>query len=315
MKRQKYIVYVTRDEQGNLQKTPVPMQYAYIFLAVAFVGLFTITGLAGSYTRMLLKTERFNQLRSEREMLRRDYQQLQNEAHQKDIQVASLGSLANEVSALYGLRQSKLLTSKATVPAAETSDGLSNEAYVQSLDQLYALRSTALSGTAASALSAGLGDSQTLKDWVRLADAPSLWPVVGRITSSFGERSDPMGGEGEFHRGIDISAPYGEPVHATADGTVESAGTVSGYGREILLDNGHSIQTLYAHLSSVIVGPGETVERGQIIGYVGQSGRSTGPHLHYEIHVHNTPVNPHRYMRVTMQQLASSGQPGPDTAN
>ena len=248
-------------------------------------------------------------------MLRRDYQQLQNEAHQKDIQVASLGSLANEVSALYGLRQSKLLTSKATVPAAETSDGLSNEAYVQSLDQLYALRSTALSGTAASALSAGLGDSQTLKDWVRLADAPSLWPVVGRITSSFGERSDPMGGEGEFHRGIDISAPYGEPVHATADGTVESAGTVSGYGREILLDNGHSIQTLYAHLSSVIVGPGETVERGQIIGYVGQSGRSTGPHLHYEIHVHNTPVNPHRYMRVTMQQLASSGQPGPDTAN
>lgn len=306
MRKQQYIVYVTRDEQGHLQKVPIPMRYAYVFLAVAVVGLFTITGLAGSYTRMLLKTEHFNQLRSEREMLRRDYQQLQNETQQKDLQVASLGSLANEVSALYGLRQSKLLTAKATTPAPDASDGLSNAAYAKSLDQLYALRATALSGVAAQALSAGLGPSETLTDWVRLADAPSLWPVVGRVTSSFGERTDPMGGEGEFHRGIDIAAGYGDAVRATADGVVESAGMVSGYGREIELDHGHGIQTLYAHLSSVIVAPGETVGRGQIIGYVGQSGRSTGPHLHYEVHIHNTPVNPHRYMRTTMQQLAAT---------
>lgn len=309
MRKQKYIIYVTRDEQGHLQKMPIPMRYAYVFVAAAFVGLFTITGLAGSYTRMLLKTERFNQIRSEREALRRDYQLLQTETHQKDIQVASLGSLANEVSALYGLRQSKLLTAKTLATVAdgvdETEGGLSNDAYVSSLDELGALRNTALSGVAANALSAGLGTGDTLADWVRLADAPSLWPVMGRVTSSFGQRKDPLGNGGEFHRGIDIAADYGDAVHATADGVVETAAMGTGYGREVILNHGHGIQTLYAHLSAFAVSAGETVSRGEIIGYIGQSGRSTGPHLHYEVRVHETAVNPYRYMRITMQQLAS----------
>ncbi len=309
MKKQKYIIYVTRDEQGHLQKMPIPMRYAYVFVAAAFVGLFTITGLAGSYSRMLMKTERFNQLRSEREALRRDYQVLQNQTQQKDIQVASLGSLANEVSALYGLRQSKMLTAKTLVAAnsddAETDDTTGNDGYTNSLDELGALRTTALSGVAASALSAGLGSADTLADWVRLADAPSLWPVMGRVTSSFGERKDPLGAGGEFHRGIDISAAYGEPVHATADGVVERAAMGTGYGREVILNHGHGVQTLYAHLSAFAVAAGETVSRGQIIGYIGLSGRSTGPHLHYEVRIDDTPVNPYRYMRITTQQMAS----------
>lgn len=315
MRKRNYIVYVTRDEQGHLHKVPIPMHYAYVFVAAAVVGLFTLTGLAGSYTRMLLKTEHFNQVRSESEALRRDYQKLQSETHQKDMQVASLGSLASEVSALYGLRQSKLLTPKIVAPAAGsvdsagTSDTLSGDGYTASLDQFYALRTSALSGVAANALSAGLGSSDTLTDWVRLADAPSLWPVMGRVTSSFGERTDPLGGEGEFHRGIDIAAGYGDAVRATADGVVQSAGMASGYGREIIVNHGHGMQTLYAHLSAITVAAGENVGRGQIIGYVGQSGRATGPHLHYEVRINDTPVNPHRYMRVTVQQLATSQTP------
>lgn len=307
MKKRQYIVYVTRDEQGHLQKVPIPMRYAYVFVAAAAVGLFTITGLAGSYSRMLLKTEHFNQIRSEREALRRDYQQLQSETHEKDVQVASLGSLANEVSALYGLRQSKLLAAKSAATTVDSSDSLSSDDYATSVDQLDALRTTALSGVAAGALSVGLGSSDTLTDWVRLADAPSLWPVMGRITSSFGERTDPMSGsgKGEFHRGIDIAADYGDAVHATADGVVVNAGMASGYGREVVLGHGHGVKTLYAHLSAMTVQTGETVSRGQIIGYIGQSGRSTGPHLHYEVRIHETPVNPYRYMRVTTQQMAS----------
>lgn len=315
MKRQQYIVYVTRDDQGYLQKVPIPMRYAYVFVAAAVVGLFTITGLAGSYTRMLLKTEHFNQIRSEREALRRDYQRLQNATRQKDVQVASLGSLANEVSALYGLRQSRMLASKTTPPTSDSSEDTGGGAYATSLDRLYALRATALSGVTASALSAGLGSANTLTDWVRLADAPSLWPVIGRITSSFGERTDPMSGsgEGEFHRGIDIAAGYGDPIHAAADGVVESAGMVpGGYGRKVVLNHGYGTQTLYAHLSVIAVTVGETVRRGQIIGYVGQSGRSTAPHLHYEVRIHGTPVNPYRYMRITPQQMIASA-PLPDT--
>src|SRR5664279_2479531 len=104
-----YIIFVSREEDGRLRKIPVPLHYAYIFVAAAVVGAFTITGMAGSYSRMLLKTESFNQIRSEREAIRRNYLQMEQAAHEKDIQAASLGTLASEVAALYGLRQNKLV--------------------------------------------------------------------------------------------------------------------------------------------------------------------------------------------------------------
>ena len=100
-----YILFVARDEDGRVRKIPIPLHYAYGFVAAAVVGAFTIAGLAGSYTRMLLKTESYNQVREERETLRKNYQQMARIAHDKDVQVASLGALANEVTALYGLRQ------------------------------------------------------------------------------------------------------------------------------------------------------------------------------------------------------------------
>ena len=100
-----YINFVAREEDGRLRKVPVPLHYAYIFVAAAVVGLFTITGLAGSYTRMLVKTAHFNEVRSQQEALRHDYLHMQEVAKEKDIQAASLGSLANQITALYGLRR------------------------------------------------------------------------------------------------------------------------------------------------------------------------------------------------------------------
>ena len=120
-------------------------------------------------------------------------------------------------------------------------------------------------------------------------DAPNLWPVMGPITSSFGQREDPVlhNGEGEFHAGIDISAPVGTPVRATADGTIKSAAVANGYGREIIIDHGNNLETCYAHLSGFTVMAGQTVVRGQVIGYVGMTGRITGANLHYEVRIHN----------------------------
>jgi murein DD-endopeptidase MepM/ murein hydrolase activator NlpD len=173
-----------------------------------------------------------------------------------------------------------------------------------SLNQFYALRAQAMSGQVSRALEGGLSPSFT-GDWTALADAPSLWPLEGRVTSSFGERQDPINGEGAFHAGIDIAAPIGSPVRAVADGDViQAASTSGGYGREIVIDDGHDIETVFAHLSVVAVVAGQHVTRGQVIGYVGDSGRSTGPHLHYEVRVHGVPVNPHKYLRVTYAQLA-----------
>jgi len=156
--------------------------------------------------------------------------------------------------------------------------------------------------------------SSFVGDWTELADAPSIWPVEGRVASGFGERQDPFNGEGAFHTGIDIDAPYGTPVRATADGVVTGAVMGAGYGRAVELDHGHSVDTLYGHLSATAVSPGEHVTRGQVIGYIGATGRATGPHLHYEVRVHNVPVNPYKYLRTTFEQIqrldqrASAGQ-------
>jgi murein DD-endopeptidase MepM/ murein hydrolase activator NlpD len=178
-----------------------------------------------------------------------------------------------------------------------------------SLQQFYALRMTAMTGAASVGI--GMGDMRdaSTKDWLRLAQAPTLWPVQGRVTGSFGERIDPFSGEGAFHRGVDIAANVGTRIIAPADGVVRFAEIVQGYGRTVLIDHGNGISTLYGHMSGYAVTPGELVHRGDTVGYVGQSGRSTGPHLHYEVRIFNTPVNPSRYLRFTFTQQVASGAP------
>jgi murein DD-endopeptidase MepM/ murein hydrolase activator NlpD len=308
-----YILFVARDEDGRIRKIPLPLHYAYGFVAAALIGAFTIVGLAGSYTRMLLKTESFNQVRQERETLRKNYSQMAQIAHDRDVQVASLGALANEVTALYGMRKNKLLGSKTANAAAVSSPetlASTEEGGPQNvkaaLDEFYSLRNEAMSGQVSRALESGWNSTFT-GDWTLFADAPSMWPLEGRVTSSFGERQDPINGEGAFHSGIDIAAPIGTPVRAAADGNVMSAMMEAGYGREVTLNHGHDLETVYGHMSALAVVPGERVERGQIIGYVGQSGRSTGPHLHYEVRVHMVPVNPHKYLRSSYQAMTENG--------
>jgi murein DD-endopeptidase MepM/ murein hydrolase activator NlpD len=120
--------------------------------------------------------------------------------------------------------------------------------------------------------------------------------VRGQITAGFGQRLDPFTGEGAFHSGVDIAAPNGTKVEASADGIVLQAGPNSGYGDEILIDHGFGLTTKYGHLSKILVVMGQEVKRGQTIGAVGMTGRATGCHLHYEVLVSETPVNPMRYL-------------------
>jgi murein DD-endopeptidase MepM/ murein hydrolase activator NlpD len=286
---------VARNSEGELLKIPIPLHYAYVFIAGAVIGMLTITGMAGSYTRMLVKTQKFNQLRTEKEALRSQYSQLEQIAQENQLQAQSLTSLAGEVSSLYGLKPD---------PAFQDDDPAS-----ASLQQFYALRLTAMTGAASVGI--GMGDMRdaSTKDWLRLAQAPTLWPVQGRVTGSFGERIDPFSGEGAFHRGVDIAANVGTRIIAPADGVIRFAEIVQGYGRTVLIDHGNGISTLYGHMSGYAVTPGELVHRGDTVGYVGQSGRSTGPHLHYEVRIFNTPVNPSRYLRFTFTQQVASGAP------
>jgi murein DD-endopeptidase MepM/ murein hydrolase activator NlpD len=226
--------------------------------------------------------------------LKTRYSKLEKVAQEKEIQVASLGSLAGEVSALYGLKTNRILKSDST--------DLSADQFSYSLDQLYALRSSALSGAATVGIELGGGRPATTADWLRMAAAPTMWPVEGPVSGSFGERIDPFNGEGAFHTGVDISCAYGQAVIAPADGVVTFAADAGGYGRLVILEHGQGISTRYGHLASFAVALGQSVRRGDVIGYVGRSGRATGPHLHYEVRIQGVPVNPHKYLRISVAQ-------------
>jgi murein DD-endopeptidase MepM/ murein hydrolase activator NlpD len=126
-----------------------------------------------------------------------------------------------------------------------------------------------------------------------LANAtPSIWPAHGWLTGTFGGRSDPFTGEPGYHQGIDIATEKGEPVYATADGTVESASYTGDYGNLVVIAHGFGLTTRYGHLSAFAQKVGHEVKRGDIIGYVGSTGRSTGAHLHYEILANGKLINP-----------------------
>lgn len=300
MRKRFYILFVARDAEGQLRKIPIPLHYLYVFLAGAVIGMTTITGMAGSYARMLFKVASFNQLRTEKTALQSRYSQLEQVSHEKDIQVASLGSIANEVSVIYGLKpNAKLL--------AENDQPLKPEQVNDAINGLYALRTSAMNGSATAGLGVGLTRQASLSDWVAATTAPTLWPVMGPITGSFGSRVDPFNGEGAFHAGVDISCHYGQPIMAPADGVVTYAGFYSGYGRMLIVDHGNGISTRYGHLSGFAVTDGQTLRKGEVIGYVGMSGRSTGAHLHYEVRIHDTPVNPYKYLRTAVSPAFGGG--------
>jgi len=129
-----------------------------------------------------------------------------------------------------------------------------------------------------------------------LAALPSRWPIRGTVNSEFGRRLSPWTKAPEFHGGLDIRTTMGSPIKAPARGTVAFIGTQGDYGTTVILDHGQDLRTLYGHLSAVKVKPGEAVERGAVIGLAGNSGRSTGPHLHYEILVKGQAVNPRAWL-------------------
>jgi murein DD-endopeptidase MepM/ murein hydrolase activator NlpD len=288
-----YILFVARGDDGQLRKISIPVHYLYVFVIGAAIGFLSLTGIASSYTRMLLKVSRYNQLRIEKEQLKDSYSRLEQVAKERDVQVASLGSIASEVSALYGLKSQPTLVTA-------SGDQIQNAEVTSSLDQLHALRTSALSGAAMVGITMGLTRNATTADWIRANSAPNLWPVEGQVTGSFGERIDPFNGEGAFHSGVDIGSSYGHQVIAPADGVVTFADFLGGYGKAVMLDHGHGISTRYGHLSGYAVTPGQHLHRGDVIGYVGLSGRSTGPHLHYEVRINDTPVNPYKYLRITV---------------
>ena len=129
-----------------------------------------------------------------------------------------------------------------------------------------------------------------------LASLPSRWPIRGSLNSEFGRRASPWAASSEFHSGIDIGAPIGTEVKAPAPGTVVFAGRQAEYGVTLIIDHGNDTKSLYGHLSKLNVTADQKIQRGDLLAFSGNTGRSSGPHLHYEIQVRGQPVNPHTYL-------------------
>ncbi|HEX5475625.1 MAG TPA: M23 family metallopeptidase [Vicinamibacterales bacterium] len=216
-------------------------------------------------------------------------------------QIASLESAVNDIGARAAVDPAAS-RAMAKLPAIVKSRAMGGApaAAVGSL-----LSSATGPGTALDVLKDLLGAIGSRLDSVRAgvekrqalaAATPSIWPVAGWLSSPYGTRDDPFTGSPDFHPGLDISAEYGEAVHATADATVETAGPNGSYGNMVVLDHGFGIVTRYGHLSRIAVSPGQHVSRGEVVGYVGSTGRSTGPHLHYEIWMNGRLTNPMRLL-------------------
>jgi murein DD-endopeptidase MepM/ murein hydrolase activator NlpD len=181
-------------------------------------------------------------------------------------------------------------------PVAATLDGSSA---IVSEDAARALEELAwLDGQAASATDSFALLSVMLREHPNdaIRGVPTVWPVRGLVTSPFGARMSPYGEGAEMHPGIDIAARWGQPVTAAGNGQVIFAGRDGGYGSLVIVDHGGHLDSLYGHLSALYVREGQPVRRGQAIGAVGATGRATGAHLHYEVRVHGSPVDPRRYL-------------------
>jgi len=279
-----------------MRRVRIPFYALPLLMILAIVGGITIAAGVGSYSRMLWKATNYNSLRREQDNLKQQYRQLQTEVKDTNQRLNSLQSLASEVAMAYGitrLRQTPFGLTEDAEPPEETE-------FQQSLDEFSYLQKNAT----AVALSSGGLRLLPASQLSSLGIVPSLWPVVGEITGHFGERLDPFSGEGAFHAGMDIASHYGDEVHAAADGVVTDVDRRAGYGKLVIIDHGFGVATWYGHLSAYNTQIGMHVKRGDVIGYEGASGRSTGPHLHYEVRIYNTPVNPWRYLKSSASTAA-----------
>lgn len=282
MQKPYFILVVAHSLHGRLRRVHLPHSVMYGVLALAFIGLFTVLGVASSYVRMAWKVSNYNSLRTQLESLQGRYQQLQKESEERSQQMATLQLFASEVSTAYGIQR------RQPAGPATAQEGRLVPSVTESLDQYNYLKTVTFAAF-----------SRSRSRFVSRDAMPSIWPVNGRLVSSFGMRLDPFSGHGAFHAGVDIHCPMGTPIRTAADGRVTQAGWMPGYGILVVVNHDNGLETLYAHLSKLSYMVGQEVRRGDVIGYSGSTGHSTGPHLHYEVRVNGAPVNPYRYLQTT----------------
>lgn len=294
-KRQKYInIMVIPDSNRQIKtiKLSIPLLKAVSTVVVALILTATISLVyfskttAHLYTVILEKDRQIAQLTQMKEEQDKKIAALNKNAQMVNEKIKNLTELEEKIRRMVGLASPT--TSRGNVTRALPSDN------TISYD----------TQTTTELLSEIDQKTEDFKDLISkvearlnyLAALPSAYPVYGTITSPFGMRKNPFGYGYEFHPGIDISVPIGTPVKAAGKGVVVYAGWLAGYGKAVIIDHGYGIESVYGHNSQILVKVGQTVNRGDVIAKSGNTGRSTGPHVHFEIRVNGSPVNPMKYL-------------------
>jgi murein DD-endopeptidase MepM/ murein hydrolase activator NlpD len=285
-----YTLIVVPHAKARFRKFQVSVRLTRWVLVAMGVLALMLTGILAHYTWIAVEVAEIKRLRAENLALATKAKAYEENAGQLQAKLLALQGIVNKLGVMAGVDQS--------LPDAAIGGvgGLTRlETTAPSVDIATALRSmdeTVGSLTEKSTrLEAFFRDQRQL-----LASTPSIWPVRGYLSASFGKRLDPFTGQPDFHPGLDISTPTGTKVVVPADGVVVFSGQKNGYGNALVIDHGYGIVTRYGHLAGFNVKPGQRVRRGDVIAFVGNTGRSTAPHLHYEVWVDDQAQNPIQFI-------------------
>jgi murein DD-endopeptidase MepM/ murein hydrolase activator NlpD len=285
-----YTLIVVPHAKARFRKFQVSVRLTRWVLGAFGVMALVLVGILTHYTWIAVEVAEIRRLRVENLALATKARAYEENAGQLQAKVLALQSMVTKLGVMAGVDQSLpdagvggvggLSRVETTPPSVDIAASL------QSLD-----RAVGNLTEKSSQLESFFLDQKQL-----LASTPSIWPVRGYLSAGFGNRQDPFTGSRDFHPGLDISTPRGTKIVAPADGVVVFCGTKNGYGNALVVDHGYGVVTRYGHLSGFNVKPGTRVRRGEVIGFVGSTGRSTGPHLHYEVWVRDQAQNPIHYI-------------------
>jgi len=280
-----YTLIVVPHAKARFRQIRVPVRLAKWTLTLAGVVAFTVVGVMVHAARITLEIQDLRRLRTENSELLTKTRTYEENAGKLQAKVLQLQTMVTKLGVMAGLEHSLPEAGSAGVGGAI---GMESQAPVLAPRALAAIDESLTSLTRRSAQLEEFYRDQTLV----LASTPSIWPVRGYLSAGFGNRKDPFTGQRDFHSGIDVSTPIGTRIFAPADGVVLSAAVQGAYGNSIVVDHGYGVVTRYGHLDAYAIRPGQRVRRGDLIGFVGSTGRSTGPHLHYEVWVRDQAQNP-----------------------
>jgi len=281
-----YTLIVVPHAKARFRRFQVSVRLTKWVVGTAVTLGIVLSGTFVHYARVAAEVYELRQLRAENKTLLAKTQEYELSAGKLQAKVQQLQGIVNKLGVMAGIDHS--------LPDAQGVGGVGG---ATSMDSGPPRLDPAALADMDRSLTKLTDKSTQLEEFYRdqsvlLSSTPSVWPVHGYLSATFGNRIDPFTAQKDFHPGIDISTPVGTKVTAPADGVVISTGVSGGYGNALVIDHGYGVVTRYGHLESFAVKPGQRVKRGDVIAFVGNTGRSTGPHLHYEVWVRDQAQNP-----------------------